>query len=306
MNKQRIKTTIIICMIFIMLVTLTACTSKEAKSVIKKIDSIGEVTENSGELLTKIQSEYTALTDEQKAEVDNYDQYTEAKKDFDILIYSSIKREVEKAQTLENRYFSKYYDLNDFNKAKAAAKEALEKSNVDTYSDVFFDLKNQNDGLASYIDSEIKKLYNVQTDENGKYPFAVNIDLTAIEWDAEPIRKQNSKHPTWIICSEPDTTDEKPKAIIFTGDECTGECAFENINVAEKEILIENDKGDIERAIVNTQINFKEVGYGAISDLNERPAYLLKNKNGETILALQNYEGKDYFVLYNLCETSFE
>ena len=61
MNKQRIKTTIIICMIFIMLVTLTACTSKEAKSVIKKIDSIGEVTENSGELLTKIQSEYPSV-----------------------------------------------------------------------------------------------------------------------------------------------------------------------------------------------------------------------------------------------------
>lgn len=308
MIKQRIKTITTICMVFLMLITLTACTSKEAKSVIKKIDSIGEITENSGEILKQIQSEYSKLTEEQKAEVDNYDQYIEAKKDFDILIFSSIKREVEKAQLLEKRYFSKYYDLNNLHKAKTEAEQALENSNVDIYSDVFFELKKHNEDLSSYIDAEIKKLYNVQTQDNGnnEYPFAVNIDLNSIEWDAEPLRKQNSKHPTWIIGKEPETTD-KPAYVCLFIDGSSGEYSTKIEQIAEKEITVEDENGEMQKAVVNTQITFSHMeGGDDYISLNERPAYLFKDKSENVVLALKNYDNKDYYVLYTWAETTFE
>lgn len=296
------------CVIFAMLFTITACTSSEARSVIKKINQIGTITESSGELLKQIQSEYEALSEEDKTAVQdkNYDEYVVALKEYSSLMYSSIKKEIEVTESLEKNYFIQYYNTKELSQAKTNANQAITDSNAEVYFEVYFALKEQNSDLLSFIESEVKKLYNIQTNVSAEYPFAVNIDLSAIEWDAEPVKKQNSKHPTWIICSEPDTTDEPPHAIIFTGDVCTGDCVFEIISIDEKEITVENINGEFEKAIVNTQINFTEVGYGSVNDLNERPAYILKNKDGDIILALQNYEGKSYYVLYNISETHFE
>lgn len=308
MLKSILKSLTTVLVVFVLLITVTSCTSREAKSVIKKIDSIVTITESSGELLKEIQLEYNALTEEDKAVVqnENYAEFEAAVKAYNSLMYSSIKREIELTQSLEKNYFANYYNTQELFKAKDDAAKAIEDSNVDTYYDVYFALQQQNADLSAFIESEVKKLYNVQTNISDEFLFAVDLDLSAIEWDAEPIKKQNSKHPTWIICSEPDTTDTPPHAIIFSGDICTGDCIFDIVNIEDKEITVEDKDGNLKKAIVNTQVNFTEVGYGTASNLNERPAYLLKNKDGNILLALKNYEGKDYYVLYYISETHFE
>ena len=80
MLKSILKSFTTLLVVFVLLVTVTSCTSREAKSVIRKIDSIVTITENSGELLKEIQTEYNALSEEDKAVVqnENYAEYEAA------------------------------------------------------------------------------------------------------------------------------------------------------------------------------------------------------------------------------------
>ena len=53
--------------------------------------------------------------------------------------------------------------------------------------------------------------------------------------------------------------------------------------------------------MVNTEITFKkndDYGTDKNTALNERPAYLLKTKNGQVYLALKSYDGDDFYLLY--------
>ena len=85
---------------------LTACTSKEAKSVIEKIDKIGEVSLESGDRLTEIEKEYETLSDEDQADIKNYPKYKEALKKYNLAIYKEIKKELERATESEDNYFA--------------------------------------------------------------------------------------------------------------------------------------------------------------------------------------------------------
>ena len=218
--------------------------------------------------------------------------------------YASIKKEIELTEKLESDYFAQYYDMKRISKAKENAEQAIEDSNEEVYNDVLAELQTQNETMMEYIQAERDKLYNVQTnkDVGSKYPFAFNIEELPIGWFAEPLTKPTSSHPSRIDILDSGYSDIAPYACIWI-DSSSREYDYNIRNIDTKEICVENENGEIEKALVNTEIQFKQrdrnpVNKDKYRELKERPAYFMENKNGDTILALQNYDGKDFYVLY--------
>lgn len=285
---------------------LSACASKEAKNVIEQIDEIGKISVESGDKLNKIKNEYETLSDEDKADIKNYSKYEEALKKYNSAIYKEIKKELEVATEAEKNYFAQYYDLEKFSAAKADAQKAIDNSDSEKYSEVYKTLKEENIDISSFIEEEGKKIYNVPTSENPneEFPFAVNPENVVPPIQGEPLIKQNSKHPTWIIFSEPNTTDEKPYANLFI-DDSSNQYDYNIQNVETTEIKVQDENKEIQTALVNSQINFRsQEGYqvDANTKLNERPAYILVDQNEQIVLALKSYDGGEYYILYPLYE----
>ena len=69
----------------LMMLLLTACTSKAVRDVQEKIDAIGTVTLDSKAQIDEIESLYSQLADEEKTEVENIAVFEEAKKEYDTL-----------------------------------------------------------------------------------------------------------------------------------------------------------------------------------------------------------------------------
>ena len=79
------KKTICILLAVFLLFSLSGCISKEAAAVDKLILAIGDVSENSGAEIESAENAYFALTEEQKAEIKNYQQLLDARKKYDEL-----------------------------------------------------------------------------------------------------------------------------------------------------------------------------------------------------------------------------
>ena len=283
-----------------------ACASKEAKSVMGQIDEIEEVSVESGDKLNRIKKEYEALSDEDRADIKNYDKYEEALKRYNSVVYKEIKKELEVATEAEKNYFVQYYDLKKFSNVKSDAQNAIDNSDSEKYSEVYKALKEANLDISSFIEEESKKIYNATTSENPdeEFPFAVNSEKIVPPIQGEPLVKQNSKHPTWIIFSEPTTTDEKPFADLFI-DGYSNQYDYNVQNIATTEIKVQDENKELQTALVNSQINFKsQEGYPVDENtkLNERPAYILIDKNENILLALKSYDGEEYYILYPLYE----
>lgn len=215
--------------------------------------------------------------------------------------YAAIKTELENTETLQKNYFAKYYDMNDLEKAKSDAEMAVEKSDEENYGTVLAELQSQNNAFSAYISSEVDKLYNAQTSD-GEYPFAVDVQDVSVGFYAELLVKQTSSHPHRVDINEPTYTDESPYAHLWI-DGSSRTYDYRIRNVKTKEIKVENENGEIEKALVNTQIKFTlqnrhPVNMGEEEFLNERPGYLFEDKDGYWVLALKNYDNKDYYVLY--------
>lgn len=104
----------------------------------------------------------------------------------------------------------------------------------------------------------------------------------------------------WVITSEADTLDEPPYANLFI-DDSSNDYDYSINQIDTKEITVQDKNRELQKALVNTEVTFKkQADYDddEYTALNERPAYLLKMKSGEVYLALQNYDGEDYYILY--------
>lgn len=218
--------------------------------------------------------------------------------------YALIKEELKTTQALEADYFAQYYDMNELNSIKSDTEKALEDSNEEVYEDVLAELKTQNEAMSAFIESERDKLYNVQTikEIDSEYPFSMYIDELPTNWFAEPLVKQTSSHPLRVDMSEPDYTDESPYASLWINSS-SHKYNYDIKEIDTKEIKVKNENGEIVKALVNTEIQFRQqnrhpVNMTEETVLNERPGYIMENKDGMTILALQNYDGEDYYVLY--------
>lgn len=72
---------------------MTSCTSSNARKVIKQIDDIGIVNYNSDSILNDIEIAYNELSDDEKQEVSNYQNYENAKKEYRKKVIEYLKQE---------------------------------------------------------------------------------------------------------------------------------------------------------------------------------------------------------------------
>lgn len=215
--------------------------------------------------------------------------------------YKLLKQELKETQELKSNYFAQYFDLNELNQAEKTANEVIKNSDKEKYEATLSELEKQNSDLDTFINSEQEKLYNIPTGST-EYPFAVDLSELPIGWSAESIKKQTSSHPLRIDVYEPDYIDESPDVYIWIKSS-SHKYSYEIHNIDTKEIIVQDENGEKEKALVNTEIQFiqKDQHPVNITDdtiKNQRPGYLFKDRDKSTILALQNYDGEEYYVLY--------
>lgn len=216
-------------------------------------------------------------------------------------LYASIKKEIEITEDLEKDYFVKYYDLNDLNNAKEAAKVAVMNSDEEAYDKVLEDIKSENEKLSEYLKNEKENIYNSQTviEMGSEYPFKVKESELPVRWDFKPVEKQTSDYPVWVINIEPQTTDTPWTACLFIGSTSSNYTYVIN-QIETKEIQVKTPGGEMKNALVNTELKFTVLEgfeYDEKVPLNERPAYLVKQGNA-VVLLLQSYDGGEFFVPY--------
>lgn len=160
--------------------------------------------------------------------------------------------------------------------------------------------------LRDEIDSLLNESKSAQTfksvtelEANEEFPFAVKESDLPKTWSFKPLIKQRINYPTWVVTHESDVLDEPPTASLYI-DGSSAEYYYTVNQVETKEIMIQDENRELQKTFVNTEVVFKaKDGYrGEEIPLNERPAYLLKDKNGQIYLALKDYDGEDWYVLY--------
>lgn len=261
---------------------------------ISDIESSSKKAFEKGDLneIVSINKEVTDLRDRVEQEIARYNE-----------LYTLLQDEMSRTIELQNNYFAKDYDTSKINQTKDKVQNALSESQYLEYEQLYKDFSGQNDALSKFINNALNDIYSVQTntDISKDYPFAVSEEDVPLPWSFEPVIKQTKNHPTWIIANEADVLDEPPCANLFI-DDSSAEYNFSIHQVETKEITVQDESGSLQKALVNTEVNFDmKDGYSIdeYTALNERPAYLFKDKNEKILLALKNYDGEDYYVLYS-------
>lgn len=149
---------------------------------------------------------------------------------------------------------------------------------------------------------EQSECYSAETDTplNKDYPYAVLDTSLELPWDFSPLVKQKNNCPTWIIANEADTLDEPPYANLFI-DDSSANYTFNIEQVDTKEITVQDENRELQKAKVNTQVTFKhdeEFGMDENIRKNERPGFFFVDQNGYLRLALQSYDDEDFYILY--------
>ena len=285
------KKRMFICIIcVVMLVLLCGCESanaKQAKEAFEKGDYAKVV-----ELL----SEEEKLDDELQKMLD-----TSQEKVYDEL-YSSIQSEINEAEELENNFFAQYVDINDLVAAKKKAQAAKKNSDKESYADVLKDLQSQNESVKEKIDVEADRFYSAPSaGDDSKYAFSVASEDISGDWDFNPLIKQSSKNPEWIITTEAKTTDGNDTAILFfSGNGADYDFIVKNIE--SKEIKVQTEEKDLAKAVVNTEVTFKaREGFDymeEVSIVENKHFYLFYDKDGVVNLAVESFDGDDFYILY--------
>lgn len=213
-------------------------------------------------------------------------------------IENELRDELETSSELKTNYFSAKYDTSSLDSIVDEVSNAIDKEEQDKYEELLKLLKTENEEIGNYIDSKMAKIYNTPTNSS-EYPFAVDIDELPIGWEGKSIVKQTSKHPLSVDVCESDYSDVPPYVFLWI-DQSSSHYHQELKNIETKEIVVETAEGKMQKALVNTEIKFicNEKYQSDVDELNMRPGYLIENKEGEILLALQNYDNKNYYVLY--------
>ena len=247
----------------------------------KSNKSVGDIKE--------ISNEAKKLATKTSGEISKYNEY-----------YKLLKKEIEESDKLQSSYYAKDYDLTKISETKSKANDSINNSDFTKYEELYGVLSEQDKALSQHIDEEMSKTYNVPTNLSEQYPFGIDESSLSKEWSYHPLVKQKKNFPTWVITSEADTLDEPPYANLFI-DDSSNDYDYSINQIDTKEITVQDKNRELQKALVNTEVTFKkQADYDddEYTALNERPAYLLKMKSGAVYLALQNYDGEDYYILY--------
>lgn len=213
--------------------------------------------------------------------------------------YSELRNQVFKSEELLKSVYSKDADVKTLNQVLTTSNQALEEDDYTEYSDLIDKLSYQNETLSKYIKKKSDENYSDPLYGGSEYPFAVSeakLDEDKC-WMFDSLVKHSSNNPSFIVKQEQTYTDKKENFSFSVGDEGVG-CSYEIKNVPTKEINVETAKGKIEKAFVNTEIQFKVLYNGNYATQLEKPAYLFVDKKGIVNLAIKNFDGEDYYMLY--------
>ena len=267
----------------------------------KSIDSIGTVSIESKDAIDSANKQYDSLDKELKKEVENYDELKSANKRYGQLLYSEITKEISHSQEILSSYFAQQFDTKEIETAKTDAQAALDASDTDGYYKVYKALKKADKELDAFIEDEKKKSYSMET-YGGDNPFRLEESDLPSEWSFKPITLQSSAHPNWVM-SEKKATD-LPTYVYFFINQSSREYTYQLNQIPTKAIKVQDEDGKMQTALVNTEVQFtgqfdQVVNVDPNKELNERPAYFFaRAKDNAIVLALQNYDGEDYYVLY--------
>lgn len=280
---------------------LVGCTDPAVTDTMKAIDSIGTVTIESKDAIDTANDKYNSLDKDLKKEVDNYSDLKSASKRYDQLLYSEITKEISHSQEILSSYFAQQFDTKEIEAAKTDAQAALDASDTDGYYKVYKALKKADKELDTYIKDEKKKSYSMET-YGGDNPFRLEESDLPSEWSFKPITLQSSTHPSWVM-SEKKATD-LPTYVYFFINQTSREYTYQLNQIPTKAIKVQDEDGKMQTALVNTEVQFtgqfdQVVNVDPNKELNERPAYFFaRAKDNAIVLALQNYDGEDHYVLY--------
>lgn len=280
---------------------LTGCTDPAVTDTMKAIDSIGTVTIESKDSIDTANEKYDSLDKDLKKEVNNYKDLKSANKRYDQLLYSEITKEISHSQEILSSYFAQQFDTKEIEAAKTDAQAALDASDTDGYYKVYKALKKADKELDTYIKDEKKKSYSMET-YGGDNPFRLEESDLPSEWSFKPITLQSSAHPSWVM-SEKKATN-LPTYVYFFINQSSREYTYQLNQIPTKAIKVQDEDGKMQTALVNTEVQFtgqfdQVVNVDPNKELNERPAYFFaRAKDNAIVLALQNYDGEDHYVLY--------
>lgn len=280
---------------------LAGCIDPAVADTMKAIDSIGTVTIESKDAIDAANEKYNSLDKDLKKEVDNYSDLKSASKRYDQLLCSEITKEISHSQEILSSYFAQQFDTKEIEAAKSDAQAALDASDTDSYYKVYKALKKADKELDSFIKAEEEKSYSMET-YGGDNPFRLEESDLPSEWSFKPITLQSSAHPNWVM-SEKKATD-LPTYVYFFINQSSREYTYQLNQIPTKAIKVQDEDGKMQTALVNTEVQFtgqfdQIVNVDPNKELNERPAYFFaRAKDNAIVLALQNYDGEDYYVLY--------
>lgn len=276
---------------------LCGCTSQEAKKVIDEIDNLGPISLESADALEEANADYESLSDEEKAEVDNLLRLESANNTYNQLLTRESSAELEKTDELFEDYFSSSYDTTTLLKLRDALDAASESDDLAHMRAAYDALAAENNLLANFLLQEGEANYTEQTGA-GTHPFKVSKSELPEEWNFSLLRKQTAKTPRYVSTYKEYT--DKPAYLVFSGEGTSYGYSFKIKQVNTKEIVVENEDGAIQQALVNTEVRFAARYDGDKKKaLNERPGYLFRRaSDGMLMLALESYDGEDFYVLY--------
>lgn len=286
---------------FVSVLALSGCVDPAVRDTMKAIDAIGEVTLESMDSIDAANEQYDALDAEQREQVENYSALKSANEDLSKLLYAEIDECLDAFDSEKNGYFAGRYDLADLNAAAEKARGALESSDEEEYPDVYELMKSELSEFDKFVKDERRKSYSLDMGEDSAFPFAVPSLFLPSEWSFEPIMMQTSSHPNWVLC-EKEAVDLPPYVNFFINGSSRN-YTYEVASIPTKEITVQNENGEMVSALVNTEVHFTAAfeqwaNNDPNKELNERPGYFFIDKDFNCCLALQNYDGEEYYVIY--------
>lgn len=301
MKKKNLRELGITALCLAMLVfSITGCSDVGVMEAEKAIDAIGEVTLSSGSVIENADEKYGALSEEKKRAVDNLSVLQDAKKRYAELQYSQIKSKIEEANTLLSSYFAQYYDTSGIKAAVATAEEVVANSQSDRYGEVLSSLESELGGLNDYIEEESSNSYSTANGPTDA-PFSVDESAIPSAWSFKPVAKQTGLNPDWITST--DDYDADPHAVIPFIQGSGRPYSFTISTIPTKKIVVQAPDGGLYDAYVNTEVDFEQLQKESVNrdknrELVERPGYFLMTRQGALALALQDFNGEDYYVIY--------
>ncbi|MFV0361783.1 MAG: zinc-ribbon domain-containing protein [Suipraeoptans sp.] len=258
-----------------------------------KTETKNAVAHNNVKKLLALDKDSTTLYNAADKEIQEYNGY-----------FKKLNDEIKQSETLISDYYAMDYDVSKFNDIKDKAKSVISTSDYKEYKDTYDNLSEQNKLLEDYIEKSKNESYSVQTENEpgAEFPFEIKETDLPTSWSFQPIAKQTLAYPTEVTTRESKILGE-PNETIFNINQSSNYYVYSIRQIPVKEITVQDENREEHKAFVNTEVDFaiyKEYVPDHNTELNQRPAYLFVDKNNHINLALQSYEGEDFYALYSM------